>query len=348
MNEAHTNALVEAAPLLYRLYGITDSGWSIQHGFACGDGWFDIIMRLSVKMEAELQAMLGAGKRKQDLPVAQQVKEKFGKLRFHVGGQPAHWRDWTEEAMAESGKTCELCGQPGSLGVHHGWYRTLCSRHRMLSGYIPDGLGEIYFLGSEECPDSREEAKCTHDGLAFKGFIKLSTNTLVGIVSGIGSPETSQVSIWAAEKSTTFSRAVIYAGDLPPALWPALSKLANEQGQIPVAKAMQYLNGNRWHPNVRAVLGLSPVFPADFVEEAERMIRHEDMELVGSVVLRSCSGAAPVFEPFGSTGIVPLRIVPWQYMPGWAAEEFRKWHFGAQHPLGPYLYDFQAWVRAKR
>lgn len=330
MNQQNTAALVKTAPLLYRLYGTADSGWSIQHGFACGDGWFDILMRLSVKMEAELQAILGAGKRKQDLPVAQQVKEKFGKLRFHVGGQPAHWRDWIEEAMAESGKTCELCGQPGSLGVHHGWYRTFCPRHRMLSGYIPGGLGEIYLLGSEECPDSREEAKSTRDGLAFKGIVKLATGDLP---------------IWAPEKSTTLSRAVIYAGDLPPALWPALSKLANEQGQIPVAKAMQYLNGNRWHPNVRAVLGLSPVFPADLVEEAERMIRHEDMELVGSVVMRSCSGAAPVFESFDSPG---LKIVPWQYMPGWAAEEFRKWHFGAQHPFGPYLYDFQAWVRAKR
>lgn len=330
MNKQNTAALVIAAPLLYRLYGDTKSGWSIQYGLACGDGWLDILMRLSVKMEAELQAMLAAGKRRQDLPVAQQVKEKFGKLRFHVGGQPAHWRDWIEEAIAESGETCELCGQPGFLGVRHGWWATLCPRHRMLSGHIPDGLGEIYLLGTKQCPESHAEANSTRDGLAFKGIIKLAAG---------------EVSIWVPEQSSSFSRAMVYAGDLPPALWPALSKLANAHGQIPVAKVMLHLNENRWHPNVRTVLGLPPVAPGEFVVEAERMVRCEDMELVGSVVLPACKGAVPVFEPFDSPG---LRIVAWKHMPEWAADAFRKWHFGAQHPLGPYLWDFQAWERSKK
>lgn len=330
MNQKNTLALVEAAPLLYRLYGATDSGWSIQYGFSCGDGWFNILLDLSRMIEADLQAMRGSGVPVDKLPHALQVKEKLGGLRFHMNQLSEAWLERIRGAEADAFKTCELCGQPGTLGVHHGWWATLCPLHRMLSGHIPGGLGEIYLLGSEECPDSREGAKSTRDGLAFKGIVKLATGDLP---------------IWAPAKSTTLSRAVIYAGGLPSALWPALSKLANEQGQIPMAKAMQYLNENRWHPNVRAVLGLNPVFPADFVEEAERMIRHEDMEVVGSVVLRSCSGAAPVFELFSPQG---LRIVPWQYMPGWAAEEFGKWHIGAQHPLGPYVHDFRAWVRAKR
>lgn len=329
MNQKNSRAIHEAAPILFFMHG-NKGGWTLGRGFQCGDGWFQILLDLSQKLEQDLREMALAGKPLAAFPRVLQVKEKFGGLRFHMDKQTDQWLEWIKEAEAQAFKTCELCGQPGSLGVHHGWYRTLCPRHRMLSGYIPGGLGEIYLLGSEECPDSCEEAKSTRDGLAFKGIVKLATG---------------EVSIWAPEKSTTLSRAVIYAGDLPPALWPALSKLANEQEKIPVAKAMQYINRNRWHPNVRAVLGLSPVFPADFVEEAERMIRHEDMELVGSVVLRSCSGAAPVFELFSPSG---LKIVPWQYMPGWAAEEFRKWHFGGQHPLGPYWYDFQAWVRSKK
>jgi hypothetical protein len=325
MNKQNTAALVIAAPLLYRLYGTTKSGWSIQYGFACGDGWLDLLMRLSVKIETELQAMLAAGKRRQDLPVAHQVKEKFGTLRFYVGGQPAHWREWIEEAIAESGKTCELCGQPGELSERGGWAATLCPRHLMLSGHVPGDYGEFYFIGSDECPDSR---KGSRDGLDLLGVIKLATGNL---------------DVWAPAKG--LSRGVIYADELPPALWPALSRLANDQGGIPVSKATNYLYENRWQPNVRAVLGLPPVEPGDFAEEASQLIRHKDMELAGSVVLPGCKGAVPVFVPYDTPG---LKIVAWEFMPESVADEFKKWHFGGQHPLGPYWYDFQAWVRSRK
>lgn len=330
MNQKNTLALVEVSPLLYRLYGTTDSGWSIQYGFACGDGWFGILKRLSLKMEADLQAMLAAGKRKQDLPVAQQVKEKFGKLRFYVGGQPAHWREWIEEAIVESGKACEFCGQPGELSVHGGRAATLCPRHRMLSGYVAGEYGEVSLrlAGDDESPIAPRAG--ARDGMEFLGVLRLATGELdVRAPAGKG-----------------LNRGLIYAGDLPPALWPALSKLSDVQGGIPVAKAVQYIQGNRWLPNVRTVLGLPPVEPGEFVEEADHLILDEHMELVGSVVLPLGKGAAPVFEPFDSP---ELRIVPSQYLPGWAAEEFRKWNFlAAMHPLGSYLHDFQAWVRSRK
>lgn len=41
-----------------------------------------------------------------------------------------------------------------------------------------------------------------------------------------------------------------------------------------------------------------------------------------------------------------LKIVAWVDMPAWAAEAFRQWHIGGQHPLGPYVHDFKAWVRS--
>lgn len=328
MNEKNTLALVAAAPLLYRLYG-TETGWSIKYGFACGDGWFDILLRLSVKLEAELQAMLAAGKRKQDLPVAEQVKEKFGKLRFYVGRQPAHWREWIEEAMVESGRTCELCGQPGGLSIHGGWAATLCPRHRILSGHVPREYGEVTLrlVGDEESPIVTHGTP--REGMDFLGIVRLATGNL---------------DVWAPA-GKGLNRGVIFAGDLPPALGPALSKLANEQDQIPVEKVVQYIQGNRWLPNVRAVLGLPAVEPGEFVEEAEQMIRHEEMELVGSVVLPLGKGAVPVFEPFESPG---LKIVPRAHMPEWVAEEFGKFNLlAAMHPLGAYVWDFERWVRTR-
>lgn len=76
-------------------------------GFACGDGWFNLIDRLCFR----IQSGVDAGDRPQ--PVAAQVKEKLGGLRIY-------WRN-ADEVVCEltyfagdlSEVTCELCGAPG-------------------------------------------------------------------------------------------------------------------------------------------------------------------------------------------------------------------------------------------
>lgn len=126
MNEEHIQILVDTAPLLYRSYGKVNTGHPFSRwGFMCGDGWFDLLMRLSARMEAELHASMASGKRRQDLPQASEIKEKFGLLRFYVHRQPIHWGDWIDEAKRESKKTCELCGRPGGLHIGIG-IKTLC------------------------------------------------------------------------------------------------------------------------------------------------------------------------------------------------------------------------------
>ncbi len=137
MNEKNTQALVAAAPLLYRSYGKEGTGHSFARwGFMCGDGWFELLMRLSTRIEAELQTDLATRKRKQDLPQASEIKEKFGLLRFHVSKQPAHWREWIYEAERESGRTCEICGAPGSLHLGAG-VKTVCESCAKRDGWKP-------------------------------------------------------------------------------------------------------------------------------------------------------------------------------------------------------------------
>lgn len=67
-------------------------------GFECGDGWFDILWRLS----KTISHVDPAAK-------AFQVKEKFGTLRFY-----ADCNDIADKAIQraeeESAKTCEECG----------------------------------------------------------------------------------------------------------------------------------------------------------------------------------------------------------------------------------------------
>lgn len=107
MDEELQKKLQERFPVLYRELG--KPGTRMEWGIACGDGWFDLIWRLSEDLE-KLDPNL----------VATNVKEKSGLLRFYVAesfvdGNPA-WlkneRVWERlhEAWDESDTICEVCG----------------------------------------------------------------------------------------------------------------------------------------------------------------------------------------------------------------------------------------------
>jgi hypothetical protein len=106
-------------PTLYAQRGLSPQQTAMCWGFP-GDGWFDLIYRLSedlVKIEPTLQAV--------------QVKEKFGGLRFYIDSCPEDtWsavQQRISEAEAESFRTCESCGAPGSVRGG-GWVKTLCDK----------------------------------------------------------------------------------------------------------------------------------------------------------------------------------------------------------------------------
>lgn len=118
--------LVADFPSLYRdRHGnprVTAMCW----GFP-GDGWEPLIRRLSEKL-----APRGV--------VAGQVKEKFGALRFYYDLVPeaaTHASDADtqrvdhdiQEAEAESRRTCEVCGAPGTVVSSSGWLQARCPRH---------------------------------------------------------------------------------------------------------------------------------------------------------------------------------------------------------------------------
>ncbi|TPG50759.1 hypothetical protein EAH75_04835 [Rhodanobacter glycinis] len=91
-------------------------------GFECGDGWTDLIHRLSQAISTHIES-IGL-----DI-VATQVKEKFGTLRFYVDGGDEEVFRLIDAAEQESATICELCGAPGAL-VMKGWCSTRCSSCR--------------------------------------------------------------------------------------------------------------------------------------------------------------------------------------------------------------------------
>jgi hypothetical protein len=66
--------------------------------------------------------------------VADQVKEKYGTLRFYYHGGDDFIDGMVRMAESMSAVTCEVCGNPGKL-VGGGWIRTLCRTHAEEQNY---------------------------------------------------------------------------------------------------------------------------------------------------------------------------------------------------------------------
>lgn len=60
--------------------------------------------------------------------VVEQVKEKFGALRFYYRGGDDEVRGMVRMAESMSAVTCEECGVPGTTR-HGGWIKTRCDAH---------------------------------------------------------------------------------------------------------------------------------------------------------------------------------------------------------------------------
>jgi hypothetical protein len=154
MKEENELKLVKRFPIIFRDYKEDPRNTPMAWGFECGDGWFQLIWDLCENIEK-----LAEGK---DIYIiAEQVKQKFGRLRFYYHpvseklskyrirnfmfqkrlGKEYHaisgirkkiWKsveekidDAINKAESDSGKICEKCGNPGELSGKS-YVQTLC------------------------------------------------------------------------------------------------------------------------------------------------------------------------------------------------------------------------------
>ena len=125
----------------------------MRFGFAVGEGWKDLVENLCDIIYNEVKhsnqryelcvKWLAEGKKRKDIflfverridyPQVEQVKEKFGGLRFYIGGTSIEISDTIHGAIALAERLsyliCEDCGNKGHLRDDLGWYRTLCDTH---------------------------------------------------------------------------------------------------------------------------------------------------------------------------------------------------------------------------
>ena len=103
-------------------------------GFECGDGWFNILNQLMSNIQHHIDwnnqnFEKGYKQYKQVSQVTlDQVKEKFGTLRFYYSGGDDEISGMVRMAESMSGVTCETCGNPGKCRGS-GWIYTACDTH---------------------------------------------------------------------------------------------------------------------------------------------------------------------------------------------------------------------------
>lgn len=96
-------------------------------GFAVGAGWWPIIAALCRNIQSYID-----WKTKQGNPVPQvvveQIKEKFGSLRFYYQGGDEQIHGMVRMAESWADASCEECGAPGKR-TSGGWIKNLCDFH---------------------------------------------------------------------------------------------------------------------------------------------------------------------------------------------------------------------------
>ena len=119
-------------------------------GFECGDGWYNILNLLMSNIQHytdwnNKNFEKGYTQYKQVPQVTlDQVKEKFGTLRFYYTGGDEHISGMVRMAESMSSVTCEACGNPGERRGS-GWIYTACDAHTK-----PQDLNSDDFIETSE------------------------------------------------------------------------------------------------------------------------------------------------------------------------------------------------------
>ena len=115
------NKLYEKYPGIFRQKDMSCQETCMCWGISTGDGWYNLIDDLCDKIQKYIDV---TGKEQVE---AMQVKEKFGGLRFYIGGADDIVYNYIYEAESESYKTCEACGGKEDVSqTKGGWITTLC------------------------------------------------------------------------------------------------------------------------------------------------------------------------------------------------------------------------------
>lgn len=96
-------------------------------GICVNEGWWPIIASLCANIQSYLKWKNKEGEVVPQV-VVEQIKEKFGGLRFYYNGGDEHVGGMVRMAESWASETCEVCGVPATKQTT-GWIKTVCDKH---------------------------------------------------------------------------------------------------------------------------------------------------------------------------------------------------------------------------
>ena len=173
MRKVLDEALCAKYPLIFKDRHAPMTETAMCWGICTGDGWYNILDVLcgmlysdyrqakdryeylseagvggvlygkrTVTQEEIDQAKEKMDEEKEKVPVAAQVKEKFGGLRFYVDRATEKHYNYISVAENMSYRTCEECGNPGKRYTD-GWHKVLCDIHAEMEGRTEESEDDL-------------------------------------------------------------------------------------------------------------------------------------------------------------------------------------------------------------
>jgi hypothetical protein len=139
MTEKLEKQLVEKYPKILRDYKGDPMSTCMSWGFEHDDGWYELLDKAMGKIQYLCDKFSTPENEVQ--VIADQIKEKYGTLRFyvHIVGaneiESSILYSFVDRAEAESVYTCEITGRRGTLCNKRGWVRTLSKEKAQELGY---------------------------------------------------------------------------------------------------------------------------------------------------------------------------------------------------------------------
>lgn len=163
MTKELENYLIKKYPKMYQNVG--DQEPFALFGFECDDGWFRILLNLSRCIQNHIDSTNNwAEKYPSEKTKAieqvkvQQVKEKFGGLRFYYSGGDERIAGMISLAEEICYNTCEFTGATDNVGRNaRGWIKTTHESHaRLISDFYPVDDPELIEIINEKKKKEKE------------------------------------------------------------------------------------------------------------------------------------------------------------------------------------------------